>query len=353
MSNRLKLWWQARHAKHYLKNHWHLFADIVFLLIILALIVTLIVVNRSAKLKVDTTPVEHISKITATTTSESLVVKSEVASSNIYSGKSFDLKLTLENTSGKNLTAITLSPTITTSGLTISKLQNQDATSNIKIKNNKLTLDKLAAGEKVEANFSVTINAKADSSRSVAWLLKGIYKENILDYSNSYNLETLKLITDLKVKAAAYYNSQLGDQLGSGPIPPMVGLPTNYWVFFEADNKGNDLSNLTVSAKLAEGVTLAGGKTLSAGEFAYDESQKRITWTVKKATVDNGRYQVGFEVQLMPLAKQAGLKPLLVSNISYIATDAYTGEKLSGKLPVIDTDLPLDSINQGQGKVEK
>jgi hypothetical protein len=353
MSNRLKLWWQERQAKHYLKNHWHLFADIVFLLIILALIVTLILVSRSIKLKVDTTPVEHISKIIATTTNESLVVKSEVASPNIYSGKPFDLKITLENTSGKNLTAITLSPAFATSGFTISKLQNQDETSNIKVKNNKLTLDKLESGAKVEANFSVTINAKTDSLRSVAWLLKGAYKENIFDYSNNYNLETLKLVTDLKVKAAAYYNSQLGDQLGSGPIPPMVGLPTNYWIFFEADNQGNDLSNLTVSAKLAEGVTLANSKTLSAGEFAYDESQKRVTWTVKKASVDNNRYQVGFEIQLMPLAKQAGLKPLLVSNIAYVATDAYTGEKLSGKLPVIDTDLPLDSINKGQGKVEK
>ena len=355
MSNHLKIWWEERKAKHYLKNHWHLFADITFLLIILFLIVRLIIVSWLPEQKIDTTPVPHIPKITATTTTitaEPLIVESEIAETNIYSGKSFSLHLSLKNTGSQDITGLKLTPTFSNSGFALGKIQNNNASSSVIIKNNSLLVEKIPAGEVIEADISFVINAKADSAREISWFLKTTYNDG-KDHNNSYKLSSLKLITDLKIKSAAYYNSALGDQLGSGPIPPTVGLPTNYWIFFEINNKGNDLSNVTVSAKLPEAVTLSNKKTLSAGEFSYDESQRRITWTVKKATTGNNNYQLGFEVQLLPTEKQIGLKPLLVSNISYLATDAYTGEKLSGKLTYIDTDLPLDAINQGQGKVIK
>ena len=217
----------------------------------------------------------------------------------------------------------------------------------------KLILENLAAGETQEADIWLTVKAVSGSTRKIIWSLKAKYQEAGSDYINDFSLKDLKLITDLKIKAEAYYNSPLGDQLGSGPVPPIVGFPTNYWIFFEVDNSGNDLSGVSVNAKLPEGVTLASRKTLSAGEFNYDESQKRLTWTIKSAPQNNGLYQVGFEVQLIATASQVNTNPLLVSNISYLATDAYTGEKLSGSLTPLDTQLPLDTINRGQGVVVK
>jgi len=354
MSNHLKIWWERRKAKHYLKSHWHLIADIVLALIILGLIISLVVINYSSKQKVNTNSVDHVAKDFATTTSEVLTIKTSVNSDNIYSGKPVNLHLSLENNSDSAITAISLVPTFLSNSFTISKIESNNASSSLKIKSNKLLLEKLAVGETSEADVIVTINAKEDSPRAIDWLLKATFKAGDQNYKNDYSLNTLKLITDLKVQAAAYYNSQFGDQLGSGPVPPIVGLPTNYWVFFEADDKGNDLNNLVVSAKLASGITLlANNKTLSAGDFNYNDSQKRLTWIVKKVSVASGRYQVGFEVQLLPNETQLGTNPLLVTNISYSAIDAYTGESLSGKLPDINTELPLDTINQGQGKVIK
>jgi len=342
MSNHLKAWWERRKAKHYLKSHWHLFADIALATIILCLIIGLIVITQTAKQKVDTTPVEHVSKITATKPDESLVVKTEINKINIRSGESITLHLNLKNSSNKDITNIVLRPEFLSNSFSI-----------VKIENNKLSIAKLAAGASSESDVLVVINVKAGSPRAVNWSLKATYDIDGQNYNNSYDLNSLKLITDLKITAAAYYNSQQGDQLGSGPIPPMLGLPTNYWIFFEVSDNDNDLNNLTISAKLPEGVTLTNHKTLSAGEFNYDESQKRITWTVKKVNIDDTHYQVGFEVQLLPLTKQVGLSPLLLTNVSYLVTDAYTSEKLSGKLPYIDTSLPLDVINKGQGQVVK
>ena len=350
MSNHLKNWWQKRKTEHYLKSHWHLFVDAFLLLIILGLVINIIIIKTN-KPVVDTTPVEHVSKIITGTSTDYLIVETDIKKDNIYSNQEFALHLNLENKGGVDISNLNLVPTFLSNSFSVSKIENKTESSNLQIKGSKIILEKLGAGEKVGVDLLVTLNIKKDSPRLVSWFLKTSYLENDKSYSKNYNLNSLKVITNLKVFANAYYHSKQGDQLGSGPIPPLVGLPTNYWVFFEINNQGNDLSNLTISARLPEGVTLTAAKTLSAGDFTYDESQKRITWTVKKAAINNGDYHAGFEIQLLPTEKQIGFEPLLLTNISYIATDSYTGEKLSGRLSNINTNLPLDDINHGQGKV--
>lgn len=353
MFNFFKKWWRKRQLNHYLKSRWHLFTDAVLVLMIIGFVINLIVIETRSKPKVDTTPVGHATKVEGSVTAKSLVVKSDISKSNIYAGRSFDVNLVIENQGVSDLTDINLTPSFVSDYFTVSKLENNTIPSDIQVKNNAIIISKLSAGKKIVVDLSVTVSAKANSPRLVSWLFKTVYTENNQKYSTSNDLADLKLVTNLSLGAEAYYNSQLGDQLGSGPIPPMVGLPTNYWIFFEAENQGNDLSNLVVTAKLPEAVTLSNDRTLSAGDFTYNESQRRVSWTVKKVGIDGDRYQVGFEVQLLPTDKQIDLKPLLLTNISYLATDAYTGEKLSGKLPDIDTELTFDSINKGQGVVVK
>ncbi len=350
MSNHLKNWWQKRKTKHYLKNHWHLFVDIFLLLVILGLAVNIVII-KTTKQNVDTTSVKHVPKILVSTSTDYLVINTDISKKNIYSDREFNLNLSLENNGDYEIKDLSLTPAFLNNSFSVTKIENNTEASNLRIKGTKLILDKLNAGEKVSVNLSLIISAKKGSPRLINWVLKASYLEDNKNYSKNYNLDGLKLITDLKIDAKAYYHSPQGDQLGSGPIPPLVGLPTNYWMFFEVDNQGNDLSNLVVSAKLSNGITLTSAKTLSAGDFSYNEGQKRITWSVKKAVVNNGNYQAGFEIQLLPTSKQVGLEPLLLTDISYIAVDSYTGERLSGKLPNIDTSLPADTINQGQGKV--
>ncbi len=351
MFNHLKNWWQIRKAKHYLKSHRHLLVDIFLLLVIIGLMVYLVIIKNIPQPKVDAVSVGHISKITIGTSKESLIVKSELDSVNINSGESFIVHLSLESNSKYPVSGISLTPSFKNRDFSVSHITNKTSSSTLIIKDNKLILDQLLPGQKLESDISIIIKAKSGSIRYVDWFLKTAFTERGISYNKDYDVDSLKLITNLKINVNAYYHSRQGDQLGSGPIPPMVGLPTNYWVFFEVDNQGNGLNNLTVSAKLPDSVTLSSRKTLSAGEFSYDESQKRITWKVDKTTIGNGRYQSGFEIQLFPTTKQIGLEPLLLTNISYVATDSYTGERLSGKLPSIDTDLPYDVINKGQGKV--
>jgi hypothetical protein len=349
----LKLWWQKRHAKHYLNNHWHLILDVSLSLVILSLAIILILVKSSPIPLVSISPINHVVKPDISTTSKFLIVKSSVSKTNIYNEEAFVIKLNLENTGKSDIKNLELIPVFSSNLIGVTKITNNNASSSVRIQGRKIILDNLGAGANEELNLSVTIKAESDSPRAISWSVDATYQESGQDKIGSYVLTNLKLVASLEIKAAAYYNSSLGDQLGSGPIPPMLGLPTNYWVFFEINNQGNNFNNLAVSAKLPEGVTLSNNKTLSAGEFAYNESQKRLTWLVKEIDVKNDNYRIGFEVQLLPLEKQVNTNPFLVGNISYLATDAYTGEKLSGNLLPIDTDLPLDTINKGQGKVLK
>lgn len=348
----LKNWWKKRRTKHYLKSHWHLILDIILVVVILLLITTVFVVRYYAVFKINTTPIKHIAKEEfVSPIPGSLIIKLVVSKTNIYSGETISLKIHLENDGKDIIKKLELTPRLLSDGFTISKLVNTNALSEVKVNGRKLILENLLPSDVIDAEIFITLNAEPDSLRIINWRLNSAYQEAGENHTGDNALASLKLITDLKIKAEAYYNSSLGDQLGSGPIPPLVGFPTNYWIFFEVDNKGNDLSGLTVSAKLPVGVTLSNHKTLSAGEFTYNESQKRLTWLVKEASIKNERYQVGFEIQLIPGANQLNTSPLLVSNISYLATDVYTGEKLSGKLSAIDTELPLDTINRGQGTV--
>lgn len=350
MSNYLTSWWKKRQAKYYVKTHWHFWVDIFLGLLVIALLVCLLLISNKKQV-VNTEPVNHVPKtdISTSTAENSLVLEVDLNKKNVYRQESLTLHLKLENISNDALENIIIGPSFISNNFSATKLSsNSDG---VIIKNNKIVINSLAAHEILTADVSLLVNVKDDLAKKVEWSLKANYELLGKSYEQKYNLDTLKVISDLKIKAAAYYHSELGDQLGSGPIPPVVGLPTNYWVFFEVDKA--DLNNLTVTAKLPDNVTLSNNKTLSAGEFSYNENQKRITWNVKKVELSGDIYQLGFELRLFPVENQIGLSPLLLSNISYLATDANTGEKLSGKLPFIDTSLPADKINKGEGVVLK
>jgi len=356
MIRHLKNWWRLRAAKHYLKNYWHLIADIVLVVLVLELLIALIFIKSIHIPPINVGQINHVDKnnsgLVASSTNSDLSLKAIIPKENIYSGQKFVINIHLENRGDQAITNLTLTPQ-TAADFSVVKLESTDTPNNLKVEGNKLSLENLSPGSTSDTELWVTLLADPNSARYVSWYFNASYLQDNVKYQDKFALSDLKLITDLKVAGVAYYNSPLGDQLGSGPIPPIVGLPTNYWIFFNVDNKGNDLKGLTVTANLPSGVTLSNQKTLSAGEFSYNESQKRITWLVKDLSIKNPLYQAGFEVQLMPTSSQISTLPLLLTNISYIATDAYTGEQLSGKIAAIDTSLPADGINHGQGSVTK
>jgi len=112
--------------------------------------------------------------------------------------------------------------------------------------NNIYFKDDLAAQESGSFNIKVLVQRNKIELNQEAGLFASInytYQDKSISYP-AYSSRA-KICSSLNVKSAGYYYSPQGDQLGMGPIPPMVDIPTNYWIFWSADNFGNDLGSFS------------------------------------------------------------------------------------------------------------
>jgi len=138
--------------------------------------------------------------------------------------------------------------------------------------------------------------------------------------------------------------------LGIGPVSPIVGIPTNYWIFWEV-NSPSDFKDLIFGSRLPQGVELEAGRSLLSGEFSYNSSTRQLIWKVPEIKGEAGIYRLGFEVRIIPNLHQLGQVVPLLDASRYRAVDELTGKTVSGELSSLTSDLEADSFNSGQGKV--
>jgi len=155
----------------------------------------------------------------------------------------------------------------------------------------------------------------------------------------------------LDISSAGYYYSPQGDQLGVGPIPPMIDVQTNYWIFWEVTGFSENLKNLEISAQLPDKVVWTNDKTVLAGDLQFGQASQRIVWIVDEIKKNQGIYKIGFEVGLIPTEQDLNKILNLLTNIQYQAIDAFCGEKISGSLDNITTNLIFDNLAKNKGEV--
>ncbi len=154
----------------------------------------------------------------------------------------------------------------------------------------------------------------------------------------------------LKVNSAGYYYGPQGDQLGVGPLPPKAGVQTSYWVFWEISDLNEDLENFEITAQLPDRVVWNNKKTALAGSLQYGEITRKVIWTADEVN-KKGTYKVGFEIGLIPENEDIGKILNLLTNIKYNGIDKSCGEKVSGNLANITTDLKEDKLGGNKGTV--
>ena len=204
--------------------------------------------------------------------------------------------------------------------------------------------------------FSIKVKyvaVKAAANQEVYFNLNSNYSLNGQSLRYSLASPKAKVISQFKLKSGAYYYSSQGDQLGVGPIPPQVGLATNYWIFWEAAAGGNDLENLAVSADVSDDAVWLDNKSLLAGTLRHAEIGGRVVWEVPEimAQAGQGQYKAGFSLGVIPEAKDLGQTLLLLQNIKYTAFDKFTGQEISGSLKNLTTALEADILSSGKGEV--
>lgn len=165
------------------------------------------------------------------------------------------------------------------------------------------------------------------------------------------------LQSDARVQAIARYYGSSGEQIGRGPLPPVVAETTKYWVFLHVANQLHPLSAARVQASLPPGVDWTGRYTLTAGEgIRFDATARRIIWELGdvpdyKTDFTGEVISAGFEVAITPGQDDLGETMVLLNNIELQARDASTGVAINTLAPAVDTKLEQDAYATDDGRV--
>lgn len=238
----------------------------------------------------------------------------------------------------------------TTMGVSSVTTTNKDFT----VANNSLTYNKnLLTGEKKDVDLMINLEHRGSDLND--WLnlnVTVVYTMDGKQFKYSVPMPKLKINSNLTVTSAGYYYGPQGDQLGIGPIPPQVDIPTTYWVIWEANNLGNDIANFEVSADMPANVVWLDQKSVVAGDVTYSPVSRRILWQIDKLDQTGGNYRASFAISLVPRTEDLGTVPNLLSSIQFKAKDLYTDDILTNKLANITTNIEKDRQAAGKGKVQ-
>ena len=149
-----------------------------------------------------------------------------------------------------------------------------------------------------------------------------------------------------------FYTSQ-GDQLGVGPIPPVVGEYTSYWVIIKVINTNNPIKDLKITALVPTGIEFTDINNVTDGDqIIYNQDTRQITWTISDVAQFAGIFipapEARIQLALTPNANQVGTSPALLTNVTATATDSVTGAFLTAAGKNISTAIFEDN---GQNKV--
>lgn len=323
---------RRRHERFYRQNRWHLVLDLSALLVIIILVICLVVWQRYQ-------PIIDFSLVPRAESWHQAPMEVKLytdQSSTIRAGEKINLKLDYRNGSND------------LKSFDIDFVSLNEKYSFVPFS---FSLENLAANQTAEG-IIIPLEAKGpfNPGDKISWQASLKYQGQNQTFKDFQMLPDLQVASDLKVRARVYYHSPQGDQLGAGPLPPQVGLPTNYWIDLNLSDFSLDLENFALSLQLPAKVDYTGKKSLLSGNLKYNEANKRLVWTIPNFSA-NTNAQAGFEIQLVPGEENLDQVVDLITNIRYSAFDKVSNSEISGRLTNLDSNLKFDSLNQGQGRV--
>jgi len=347
--------WEKRRERFYKKKRWHLFLDIFFIIvmIVLAGVVFRLFLYNPRFIEMVTVPKIPIDREAVKEKKEiKFNFEAEPLKAAVDFGEELVWNIKYQNVGEIDINKVEFSFDLDNSNFQLLSFRFSETEDELSVKDNTFILENISPGETKAVHLLVAWrNPVFSSGRLMTTTLNTKSVADKLILEKSLNLPSIKINTQLNLEANLYYHSPQGDQLGIGPIPPVVGVPTKYWLIVKASNQGNNLSNLIFSAQLAPGVELAQERSLLAGKFSYDDSRRRLIWQVDSLEASGGDYIANFAVSFTATSDQVGENALILNNLEYYVDDDWTGAEIHKKLYNLDTSLPADRLNKGEGRV--
>lgn len=138
----------------------------------------------------------------------------------------------------------------------------------------------------------------------------------------------------------------VGPIANRGPIPPKVDQETTYTLTLDIINTSNAVKNATISALIPPYVDWGGAVFPMNENITYNRATKMITWQagdIPAGTgVNSSPKEASFQIVYTPSLSQLGAQPVLIKNIVFEGTDAFTNQALHQDKGDINTALDFD-----------
>jgi len=341
--------WRRRWERYYSRNQWHLAIDLSLVLVVIVLAVGVFALHFYSPNLTPPSFLKPSPGVVLDPDNPPLDIFISVVDNKVALEDGLDFKINLHNNSSFDLKDVMVAISPIGNAVNLQRLE-AEGQEEIKIEGHKLIFPLVKAAADIEIEAKAYVEKKGISGKSVnlqASLEYQVAKQTVL---TRVDLDPWLLPAELDITSVAYYTSPQGDILGLGPLPPVVGLPTNYWVFWQATSTG-DLEDLVVSARLPQGVEITNNYSLLSGDFSYNSDSRQVIWRVSQINTQEDHYHLNFEIQLQPKAEQAGEIVDLLINSRYRAVDSVIGREITGTIQDLNTNLTGDHFSQGQGIV--
>lgn len=206
--------------------------------------------------------------------------------------------------------------------------------------------DTLPISKFTDKNFMINLTAKIDTA-AVPVSLRGT------QIAGTDSLNT-KVNSKFYLSSKGYYKDT--SQPNSGPIPPKVGVPTTYTIYWDIVNLANDVDNVVVESYLPPYISWLARFAPADADVKYDQNTGKLTWTVGRLSANVGILtpvrRLIFKISFLPSVNQVGDMVDLVAETKISGQDTFSGETIQGTARSIRSDLAEDpSVGSGGGKV--
>ncbi len=161
------------------------------------------------------------------------------------------------------------------------------------------------------------------------------------------------LSSSLPLKTSVRYYTDLGDQIGIGPMPPQLGATTTFWVVWDLGPLEYGLADVHLETVLPAGVTATGIRSSAYGGD-FEVQGKKVSWFLPQGlpASPGESVKLSFEISFTPKTEMIGKIVPLIGLTRISGKDPVFGrEFMSENIPGDNTKLESDERARGSGIV--
>ncbi|MFW0862118.1 MAG: hypothetical protein ACKKL6_00855 [Candidatus Komeilibacteria bacterium] len=162
--------------------------------------------------------------------------------------------------------------------------------------------------------------------------------------------KTIQASPDLNLEAKLYYFTPGGDQIGYGPLPPVVGEATSYWVSIRLWPSFGEVDDLKLTADLGDNVRLVEYNT-SLGNVVNGNN---LTWSLDSYSTSwyyQPQPRLNLHLEITPSEWQVGNNVVLLKNITASALSLVDKKTLNKEIDILNNSMLVDNFWPNDGKI--